>query len=110
MTFLTSPTCSIGNSYETADPDTTVALLLDSYFELVQQVYEKGARQFLFLTVPPTTRSPLIMSRGSADAHAAYVSMYNLQLMLKTEIFKESNSDVSNNSRPSVEHRLICCR
>lgn len=38
--------------------------LFRSYINLVEQVYETGARNFLFLNVPPVDRSPMVRDRG----------------------------------------------
>ncbi|KAL1966541.1 hypothetical protein VTN77DRAFT_4463 [Rasamsonia byssochlamydoides] len=85
----------IGHSYQTVDPSNTVPVLMDSFFNLVVEVYAAGARQFLFLQVPPTTRSPLIIENGNIPAHAAYVALYNQQLEMRIEMFKETFSDVT---------------
>jgi phospholipase/lecithinase/hemolysin len=76
------------------NPNTTVPILLDSYFNLVEQVYDSGARRFLFLTVPPTTRSPMISLKDSANIHAAYVSLYNQQLTTRINKLQQVHPDV----------------
>ncbi|KZV76539.1 carbohydrate esterase family 16 protein [Peniophora sp. CONT] len=53
----------LGNSYyESGDRDAFNDVLLDNYFELVEKLFDTGARNFLFLNVPPTDRSPLILA------------------------------------------------
>ena len=52
------------------------------HYPQVEILYEDGARSFLFLTVPPTNRAPLIIEQGS-EAVALITSAladYNAQL------------------------------
>lgn len=76
----------IGLSYATATNQTALdANLIDAYFAQMQRLYSLGARNFLFLNVPPTDRSPLIIGRG-ADAQAKYaaaVKDFNSRLPLR---------------------------
>lgn len=86
---------SVGNSYKTKDPTAMVPELMDSYFRLVGELYEWGARQFLFLNVPPTTRSPMIAAQNNTVAHAKYVDMYNRELSARIGRFRQTYSEVS---------------
>ncbi|EJD44375.1 hypothetical protein AURDEDRAFT_104001 [Auricularia subglabra TFB-10046 SS5] len=71
--------------------------LMASYTAAMQRIYDFGGRNFLFLNVPPTDRSPTIMSRGAADAakYKSAVLDYNAKLDVLVTSFKESHSDVS---------------
>lgn len=90
------PECliSVGNSYRTKDPNVMVPELMDNYFRLVHELYESGARQFLFLNVPPTTRSPKIVSQNDTVAHSTYVGIYNRELSARIERFRKKYSEV----------------
>lgn len=68
--------------------------LMDNYFRLVHELYESGARQFLFLNVPPTTRSPKIVSQNDTVAHSTYVGIYNRELSARIERFRKKYSEV----------------
>lgn len=51
----------IGNSYYlSGDRSAFSDTLLDAYFALVHQIYDRGGRNFLFFTVPGVDRSPLV--------------------------------------------------
>jgi phospholipase/lecithinase/hemolysin len=71
----------VGNSYAaTASGNTTVyKAILSEYASLVNQLYITGARNFLFLNVPPVDRSPLTASSGpSAQAlEASRITLFN---------------------------------
>ncbi|KAL2863830.1 SGNH/GDSL hydrolase family protein [Aspergillus lucknowensis] len=72
----------IGNAYYNTDANTFVPQLMDRLGSLVQQIIDAGGRKFLFLNVPPTSRSPMFIAQGEAvmEQHAAYVEVYNQQL------------------------------
>lgn len=56
----------VGNSYYYG-PDATAILnkkIFDIYDGVVKQLYNAGARNFFFLNVPPTDRSPLMLGQG----------------------------------------------
>lgn len=90
----------IGNSYNftksTADTSRLHKQLMDAYFYQMQRLYELGARNFLFLNVPPTDRSPLIISRGAHDqqAYAAAVKDYNVLLASRISLFTRTRPKV----------------
>jgi len=71
----------VGNSYAaTASGNTTIYnAILSEYASLVNQLYTSGARNFLFLNVPPVDRSPLTASSGpSAQAlEASRIALFN---------------------------------
>jgi hypothetical protein len=53
-----------------------------SYFDLVHQLYECGARHFLVVNVPPTTRTPqmLLFEAWRRKIHRKVVEDFNRQL------------------------------
>jgi len=57
-------------------------VLLNRYFEQVENLFSKGARSFLFINVPPIDRAPLFIEQGAANAAKVKASLadYNAQL------------------------------
>lgn len=53
----------VGNSWWT-DYATLYATIFEEYTGLVDTLYNSGAQNFVFLTVPPTDRSPLMIEQG----------------------------------------------
>ncbi|KAJ3932786.1 MAG: hypothetical protein NXY57DRAFT_1070909, partial [Lentinula lateritia] len=99
----------LGNSYYLSDNRTSFdTTLLNAEFALVQKLVSSpllrplkrnnvGARNFLFLNVPPTDRSPLMLSQD-AQAQAmlkANILDFNAQLIEFTNDFKASNAGVT---------------
>ncbi|KAG2145082.1 carbohydrate esterase family 16 protein [Suillus cothurnatus] len=70
--------------------------LMDRLFSQVDDLYSKGARSFLFLTVPPTNRAPLFIEQGTKAAAnmGTYISEYNSQLTKSVQTFKSKHSDL----------------
>ncbi|CAG7851658.1 SubName: Full=Uncharacterized protein {ECO:0000313/EMBL:CCA72470.1} [Serendipita indica DSM 11827] len=65
----------IGNSYyldKEGDANHTIfnQKLVDRYFEIVDKTVTAGARNFIFLSVPPIERSPLMLTIADDAAHA----------------------------------------
>ncbi|EKM81377.1 hypothetical protein AGABI1DRAFT_113024 [Agaricus bisporus var. burnettii JB137-S8] len=88
----------IGNSwYLPGDRDAFSDILLNAYFALVQKAYDVGARNFLFVNVPPIDRSPLQLSsdQASRDAEAAVINGFNTKLVSKINSFKSANRNVT---------------
>lgn len=61
--------------------------LISRYKSLVETLYRDGGRKFLFINVPPTTRTPEYSKKPEQDKkkHAKYVSYFNdkLEAMVK---------------------------
>ncbi|KIK56259.1 carbohydrate esterase family 16 protein [Collybiopsis luxurians FD-317 M1] len=87
----------LGNSYFLSDNRTSFdTVLLNAEFALVEKLYDVGARNFLFLNVPPTDRSPLLLSQ-STTAQAmlkANILDFNSQLVTFANNFKATHSGV----------------
>ncbi|KAI0827728.1 hypothetical protein BC628DRAFT_1433104 [Trametes gibbosa] len=86
----------IGNSYYLGgDRDAFSDTLLDSYFGQVQELV--GARNFLFINVPPMQRSPLMLAQdASAQAlEKQVIAGYNTKLFARVAAFKASNPGVT---------------
>lgn len=88
----------IGNSYYlSGDRAAFSDTLLNAEFALVQKLYNVGARNFLFVNVPPIERSPLMLAQA-ASARAAektVITGFNSKLAAKVSAFKAANSGVS---------------
>lgn len=75
------------------DINTRVPALLDAYFSLCDQLYNQGARLFLFVGVPPSDRSPYItgLGTGTATAFSNWVNTFNGQLAQRIPQFTSSH-------------------
>ncbi|KAK5108872.1 hypothetical protein LTR62_007762 [Meristemomyces frigidus] len=72
----------IGNTYGNADPSAVLAQDIAEYASLMDLLYQSGARNFLFLNVPPVDRSPLTAAQGrtSQKLEAGIISAYNANI------------------------------
>jgi len=87
----------IGNSYSrTGDRFAFNDVLLNAYFSLVQKLYNTGARNFLFINVPPVYRSPLMLAQPSSAQllEKSVIEDYNQKLLGKISVLKETYSGV----------------
>lgn len=62
----------------------------------MEKLYDSGARSFLFLTVPPTNRAPLILEQGSTAVNKISTALddYNTQLAANVQAFKNAHRDL----------------
>ena len=69
----------IGNAYGEANSSLIFSDVFAEYASLVDQLYGSGARNFLFLNVPPVNRSPLTVAAGAAAQalEAIDITVYN---------------------------------
>ena len=88
---------SIGNAYYSTNAETYTPKLISRLESLVEEVYKNGGRKFLFLNVPPTSRSPLFLEQGEevVKQHAEYLSVYNENLEGMVDDFTKKKGDVS---------------
>ncbi|KLO19201.1 hypothetical protein SCHPADRAFT_865460 [Schizopora paradoxa] len=72
------------------------AVLMARLFGQVEDLYEKGARSFLFLTVPPTNRAPLIIEQGTSSETLIKSALadYNFQLAENVKTFQAKHHDL----------------
>jgi len=72
----------IGNTYGNADPSAVLSQDIAEYASLMDVLYQSGARNFLFLNVPPVNRSPLTAAQGatSQTLEAKYIATYNANI------------------------------
>ncbi|EHA24277.1 hypothetical protein ASPNIDRAFT_135787, partial [Aspergillus niger ATCC 1015] len=87
----------IGNAYYSTDAETYTPKLISRLESLVEEVYKNGGRKFLFLNVPPTSRSPLFLEQGEevVKQHAEYLSVYNENLEGMVDDFTKKKGDVT---------------
>ncbi|OAX37123.1 carbohydrate esterase family 16 protein [Rhizopogon vinicolor AM-OR11-026] len=71
-------------------------VLMDRLFSQVDDLYLKGARSFLFLTVPPINRAPFWVQQGSevAPQIATDIAEYNTHLRQSVHAFKANYIDL----------------
>ncbi|KAF8121981.1 carbohydrate esterase family 16 protein [Boletus edulis] len=70
--------------------------LMDRLFSQVHDLYNAGARNFLFLTVPPTNRAPLFLEQGpqTAAQMGTDIANYNTQLAQSVRSFQANHTDL----------------
>ncbi|KIJ24954.1 carbohydrate esterase family 16 protein, partial [Sphaerobolus stellatus SS14] len=71
-------------------------VVLNRYFEQVENLYSKGIRSFLFVNVPPIDRAPLFVVQGVANTKKvkADVADYNAQIVQQVKAFKGRHRDL----------------
>ncbi|KAF9531680.1 hypothetical protein CPB83DRAFT_80941 [Crepidotus variabilis] len=87
----------IGNSYyNSGDRGAFSDTLLNAQFALVQKLYDTGARNFLFVNVPPIDRSPLMLAQAASaqTAEKTVISGFNTRLTAKVDSFKSNHTGV----------------
>lgn len=62
----------------------------------MEKLYQNGARSFLFLTVPPTNRAPLMIEQGktAVSSISAALDDYNSQLASSVGAFQAKHRDL----------------
>ncbi|RPB15520.1 hypothetical protein P167DRAFT_533305 [Morchella conica CCBAS932] len=81
----------IWNSYALdVDQAALHAKLMDEIFKLVQQLYDVGARKFMFMSVPPVEKTPsqLVYSDAVRANEVVQIADYNSQLVSRTATWK----------------------
>jgi phospholipase/lecithinase/hemolysin len=70
--------------------------LMTRLFGQVEELYQSGARSFLFLTVPPTDRAPLLIQSGpdAVSGIKAALADYNAQLNASIAKFQKKHKDL----------------
>ncbi|KXN91441.1 hypothetical protein AN958_00703 [Leucoagaricus sp. SymC.cos] len=68
--------------------------LMERLTTQLDELHALGARSFLFLTVPPTDRSPLVLQQGrqASTLMHSFISEYNTQLQVTLKRFQQKNS------------------
>lgn len=107
---------SIGNAYSNTDAEKFTPKLIARYRSLAEKIYRDGGRKFLFLNVPPASRTPQFLEQGdeTVESHAKYLSVFNEKLESMVKSFTASHEDVcsvSLKNMPSLTRcrPLPCC-
>ncbi|PWY91217.1 cellulose-binding GDSL lipase/acylhydrolase [Aspergillus heteromorphus CBS 117.55] len=87
----------IGNGFPTTNAETYTPILITRLLSLASTLYASGARKFLFLNVPPTSRTPFFQDQGNATVAevAAYLSVYNRNLESMVDSWTREKGDVT---------------
>lgn len=75
----------LGDNYTGVDLDVYTEVI-SSYYKVVSQLYAAGARDFLFLTVPPLEKTPLV--QGSSSNSTKYPLMQRAISDYNTKLYK----------------------
>ncbi|KAF2205161.1 hypothetical protein GQ43DRAFT_362971, partial [Delitschia confertaspora ATCC 74209] len=69
----------VGNTYYLSGVNELLGRIMASYFSQVDIMYQAGARNFVFLGVPPINRSPLMLGQSASaqQTEATVISQYN---------------------------------
>lgn len=91
---------SIQFSYLDSEPYMKLPYIIDSYFQLVHKLYQCGARRFLILNVPPTTRTPkmLALPEWQREIHSKAVYQFNQRLGGRVKELHQLYHDVCRDS------------
>ncbi|KAJ3555556.1 hypothetical protein NM688_g2509 [Phlebia brevispora] len=89
----------VGNSYAWTNVTSQSDFhhtLMNRLLSQVEILYQSGARSFLFLTVPPTNRAPLLIEQGTEAVSQITSALedYNEQLTSTVKAFQESHRDL----------------
>ncbi|KAL3475185.1 GDSL lipase/esterase [Aspergillus californicus] len=87
----------IGNAFYNTDADTFIPQLIERLRSLVQQIISAGGRKFLFLNVPPTSRTPYFTEQGEAtmEQQAAYLEVYNQELQSMVTSLSGNSTEIT---------------
>lgn len=90
----------VGNSYG-AGPESSGPLytkIFDVYSGLVDQLYNSGARNFVFINVPPVDRSPLTVGQGkqSVETEKEAIADWNKRVADTAASLKSNHTDEVN--------------
>ncbi|KAK1624300.1 hypothetical protein BDP81DRAFT_464827 [Colletotrichum phormii] len=89
----------IGKSYTNGNSTDLHPLIFDKFAELVEEVYEAGARNFLFLNVPPLERKLRTTQSSAAEERIplekAAVEDWNERLGVFVSDLREAHGDVT---------------
>ncbi|KAH8841247.1 hypothetical protein MCOR27_009221 [Pyricularia oryzae] len=83
----------VGNSHWLANATDVVDALTLRYFDGLDALYEAGGRNFYLLTVPPTERSPLMMSSNSSPTLVPMLEYYRNSISSQLAVWETSHDD-----------------
>lgn len=86
----------VGNSYWVSNVNDLMAKVVAKYFEQLEIIYQAGARKFVLLSVPPITKTPLMLgqSQWARDTEDAVIATYNSLIQSNLSAFKAKHSDI----------------
>lgn len=85
----------IGNSYyQPGDRAAFNGVLVEQYFAQMARVAAAGARNFVFLNVPPVDRSPLMLPQSGAAQEKVVINDFNAKVAARAAAFAASNPGV----------------
>lgn len=86
----------VGNSYETKNSSLN-GIIFSVYSTLVDELYQTGARNFLFLNVPPVNRAPLTVAAGTSaqSLEAADIANWNDRVAALSSNLTSTYGDVT---------------
>ncbi|KAI5120467.1 hypothetical protein M0805_006487 [Coniferiporia weirii] len=88
----------VGNSFDWTNVTQTgfTKVLMTRLFGQVEDLFQQGARSFLFLTVPPTNRAPLLIEQGptAVSRITSALAIYNTQLAENVKAFQAKHPDL----------------
>ncbi|QRV72535.1 glycoside hydrolase family 3 protein [Ceratobasidium sp. AG-Ba] len=82
-----------GSWFQSGDRAAFSDVLLNSYFTIVQKLYDAGGRNFLFINVPHVDRSPREANSNKA-VQASVINGFNAKLATRVSSFASSHSGV----------------
>ncbi|MCJ1444531.1 MAG: hypothetical protein MMC23_005033 [Stictis urceolatum] len=82
----------IENNYRTNNISTLIPETQQVYFSLVQNLYDTGARKFVFINVPPLDKSPRVMPENP-PLWSQWQQTWNSQLATNAQSFAASHTD-----------------
>ena len=87
----------VGNSYQNANASTVLAEDIAEYASLIDTIYQSGARNFLFLNVPPVNRAPLTTAQGKAiqKLERGFIEAYNHNISHLAKNLSSTYSDAT---------------
>ncbi|EJD44372.1 hypothetical protein AURDEDRAFT_166462 [Auricularia subglabra TFB-10046 SS5] len=87
----------IGGSFLRGDDPQINDMLTESYINQMRRLFDLGARKFMFLNVPPTDRSPVVLSQPPdwQVMYKAAVSDFNSKLAARVAEFQAATPGVS---------------
>ncbi|KAH9998187.1 carbohydrate esterase family 16 protein [Xylariaceae sp. FL0662B] len=89
----------VGNTYGSGEAswNPLYAKIFDVYSGLVNELYLNGARNFVFINVPPVDRSPLTVGQGasSTEGEKVAIASWNQRIQDMATVLKSNDTEVN---------------
>jgi len=87
----------VGNSYQNANATSLRPHIFDVYSTVVDELYTSGARNFLFINVPPVNRSPGTTSQGAnvSALEETAIATFNAEIKTLVSNLTSTHSDAA---------------